>query len=173
MRSVVLASMVVACSLAACSTDSKRDSAGIKAASTTSGIATNASSSTAGASPSKDVPASASVPPERSVYYDFENSLIHEADLPILQKNARFLISHPDAKVTIEGNCDERGTNEYNVALGERRALEAKKLLESYGVSEKQITVISYGKERPRATCHAETCWKENRRSDLDYGTSG
>ncbi|MGB8410375.1 MAG: OmpA family protein, partial [Gallionella sp.] len=84
-----------------------------------------------------------------------------------LLKQAAFLKAHNNDVVTIEGNCDERGSPEYNLALGDRRADAARKSLEILGVPETQIKVVSFGLEKPRLTCHEERCWKENRRDDF------
>ena len=81
--------------------------------------------------------------------------------------NAEWLKANPKVKVRIEGNCDERGTIEYNQALGQRRAASAKKYLTDVGVSPSRISLISYGKEKPACTDHNETCWQKNRRDDL------
>jgi peptidoglycan-associated lipoprotein len=106
---------------------------------------------------------------KRSTYYPFDVSVVQAADLPLVQAHAAYLKDHPEQKVRLEGNCDERGSAEYNLALGQRRADGVKKLLIAGGAKADQITSISYGKEKPKLTCHAEKCWKENRRTDLVY----
>jgi peptidoglycan-associated lipoprotein len=83
----------------------------------------------------------------------------------ILDSQARWLMAHPDTRVTIEGHCDERGTREYNLALGDRRANAAKNYLAARGVSPARITTISYGKERPLALGSDEGSWAQNRRA--------
>ena len=109
---------------------------------------------------------------KRSVYYPFDVSVVQDADKPLLQAHANYLSEHPDRHVRLEGNCDERGSTEYNIGLGQRRADGVKKLLELDGVKASQITTVSYGEEKPKMTCHAEKCWKENRRTDLDYSAN-
>jgi len=84
-----------------------------------------------------------------------------------MKANAEWLKANPKAKVRIEGNCDERGTIEYNQALGQRRAASAKKYLTDMGVSGKRISLISYGKEKPVCKESSEDCWQKNRRADL------
>jgi peptidoglycan-associated lipoprotein len=106
---------------------------------------------------------------KRSTYYPFNVSIVQAADIPLVQAHAAYLKDHPEQKVRLEGNCDERGSAEYNLALGQRRADGVKKLLIAGGANADQITSVSYGKEKPRLTCHAEKCWKENRRTDLVY----
>jgi peptidoglycan-associated lipoprotein len=83
--------------------------------------------------------------------------------------HAKYLNEHPDRKVRVEGNADERGSNEYNLALGQRRAEGVKKLLELGGAKASQIETASYGEEKPKAIGHDETSWSQNRRSDIKY----
>lgn len=106
---------------------------------------------------------------KRSVYYPFDVSVVQSADRPLVQEHAKYLSEHPDHKVRLEGNCDERGSNEYNLALGQRRASGVKKLLLAGGVKASQIETVSNGEERPKLACHEEKCWQENRRTDLVY----
>lgn len=101
------------------------------------------------------------------IYFDYDRSVIRDDAKPIMKANAEYLKAHPKAKVRIEGNCDERGTIEYNQALGQRRATSAKKYLADLGISSKRITLISYGKEKPICTEATEYCWQKNRRGDL------
>ena len=101
------------------------------------------------------------------VYFDFDRSFIREAARAVMKANADWLKANPGVKVRIEGNCDERGTREYNQALGQRRAASAKKYLTDLGVSAKRISLISYGKEKPVCTASNEECWQKNRRGDF------
>jgi peptidoglycan-associated lipoprotein len=104
-----------------------------------------------------------------SVYFDFDQYEIKAADQGILQQQAEFLKSHVTDVVTLDGNADERGSNEYNLALGDRRASAVQKNLKLMGVSEEQIKTKSLGAEKPRLLCHEEKCWQENRRVDFMY----
>jgi peptidoglycan-associated lipoprotein len=104
---------------------------------------------------------------QHSIYFDFDKSLIKPEGQPVIASWAGYLTSHPTERVRIEGNCDERGTREYNIGLGERRANAVATALESKGVAASQLEVISYGKERPVATGHDEASWSQNRRADL------
>jgi peptidoglycan-associated lipoprotein len=106
---------------------------------------------------------------KRSVYYPFDVSVVQDADKPIVEAHAKYLSEHASRKVRLEGNCDERGSDEYNLALGQRRADGVKKMLVVGGATESQIETISYGEEKPKLACHEEKCWKENRRTDLNY----
>ncbi len=101
------------------------------------------------------------------VYFDFDRSFIRDDARPVMKANAEWLKANPKVKVKIEGNCDERGTKEYNQALGQRRAASAKKYLTDLGISGKRISLISYGKEQPICNEHNEECWQKNRRDDL------
>jgi peptidoglycan-associated lipoprotein len=102
-----------------------------------------------------------------SVYFAFDSSDLTSDSRAALQKFFDQARQRPDQDIRIEGNCDERGSEEYNVALGQRRAEAAKKYLVDLGIDAGRITTISYGKERPRAPGHDEAAWRENRRDDL------
>jgi len=101
------------------------------------------------------------------VYFDFDKSFIRDDAKPALQKVADFLKKEKGAKVQVQGNCDERGTAEYNMALGDRRATSAKKYLVGLGADGNRISTISYGKEKPVCTEQNEGCWQKNRRGDF------
>ena len=107
----------------------------------------------------------AAVPELQDIYFDFDKYDIRPADTRILDANAAWLKSNPNHLVLIEGHADERGTNEYNLALGERRAKSTMNYLVSQGVQANRITIISYGEERPTCTEKSEGCWAKNRRS--------
>lgn len=87
----------------------------------------------------------------------------------MIEAHAKYLSAHKDAKATVQGNTDERGSREYNIGLGNQRAESVKKIMNVLGVPDKQVEAVSLGKEKPRATCHDESCWTENRRSDIVY----
>lgn len=109
------------------------------------------------------------LPEHRSVYFDFDKSLIHDSDFPVIEVNVNYLTHHAARQIRVEGNCDERGSREYNLALGQRRADAVRKRMKLLGVSEARIETISYGKERPKKPGHNEAAWAENRRSDIVY----
>jgi peptidoglycan-associated lipoprotein len=98
------------------------------------------------------------------IHFDFDKSNIRPEDGKILSDHAAFLSKNKNVKIVIEGNCDERGTAKYNLALGDRRAKAAKKYLVNAGVASKRIKTISYGKERPLDPGHDEDAWAKNRR---------
>lgn len=106
---------------------------------------------------------------KRSVYYPTDVSVVQSEDRSVVQAHAKYLGEHADRHVRLEGNCDERGSNEYNLALGQRRADGVKKLLLAGGAKSSQIETVSNGEEKPKLSCHEEKCWKENRRTDLSY----
>jgi len=103
----------------------------------------------------------------RDIHFDFDKYDIRREDEEILRENAAFLKKNPKMKIQIEGHCDERGTAEYNLALGERRANSAKRYLVSLGINSNQISTISYGEERPLDPGHNEEAWAKNRRGHI------
>jgi peptidoglycan-associated lipoprotein len=107
----------------------------------------------------------AAVPELQDIYFDFDKYEIRPSDTRTLDANAAWLKSNPNHLLLIEGHADERGTNEYNLALGERRAKSTMNYLVSQGVQANRITIISYGEERPTCTEKTEGCWAKNRRS--------
>jgi peptidoglycan-associated lipoprotein len=100
-----------------------------------------------------------------NIRFDFDKSFVREDAKPILQAVAAYLKKEKGAKILIEGHCDERGTSEYNMALGDRRAHSAKKYLEALGVGGNRLSTVSYGKERPLDPGHNEEAWAKNRRA--------
>ncbi len=102
-------------------------------------------------------------------YFDFDKSDVHQSDMPSVMAQAHYLMSHPSAHIRIEGNTDSRGSREYNIALGERRAVSVANILELQGVGKNQITVISFGDEKPVALGNDESDFAQNRRDDLIY----
>ena len=101
------------------------------------------------------------------IYFDFDQASIRSDQISRLEQNAEFMKANSAAKVVVEGNCDERGTNEYNLALGERRALNAKTYLIELGIEEYRIRTVSYGEERPLFFDQDEFSWSQNRRDDF------
>ncbi|MBV8939981.1 MAG: peptidoglycan-associated lipoprotein Pal [Alphaproteobacteria bacterium] len=99
------------------------------------------------------------------VFFAFDSSSLSDEAQKTLERQATWLKQYPNVNVTIEGHCDERGTREYNLALGERRADAAKKYLVSLGVKSSRVSTISYGKERPAVVGHDESAWSQNRRA--------
>jgi peptidoglycan-associated lipoprotein len=105
----------------------------------------------------------------QSDYFDYDKSAIRPEYQAVIQKQAEFIKAHKNDVVTLEGNADERGSEGYNLALGNRRAEAVFESLVNLGVSQAQIKTASFGKDKPRLSCHKEKCWKENRRVDFDH----
>ncbi len=101
----------------------------------------------------------------KDVHFDFDKYDIRPAEAAVLKENAVLLKKYPKVKIQVEGHCDERGTVEYNLALGERRANSTRNYLVSIGVSPERVSTISYGKERPLDSAHNEAAWTKNRRA--------
>lgn len=106
---------------------------------------------------------------QRVVYFEFDRSEVRSDAQEILSCHARYLSNRPQARVTLEGHADERGSREYNLGLGERRGNSARDALSVAGASSNQLTVVSYGEERPTCTQSDESCWGQNRRVEIVY----
>ena len=106
---------------------------------------------------------------KRSVYFDFDKYNIKPEFKPLVEAHAKYLTTHAEASCKLEGNADERGSREYNLALGQKRAVSVKSALKVAGVADKQLDTISYGKEKPIADGHNEEAWSQNRRTDIKY----
>jgi peptidoglycan-associated lipoprotein len=108
-------------------------------------------------------------PEKMRVYFEFDSSAIDADNRLIVEQHAAYLMANPALKVNLQGNTDERGTREYNLALGERRATSVERMLRVLGVSSDRITTISYGEEQPVAMGHDESSWRLNRRVEIVY----
>ena len=108
--------------------------------------------------------------PLTDIHFDYNEFTIRAQDGEILRTNARWLEQHTTNRVQVEGHCDERGSEEYNIALGAKRAQAAKEYLTTLGVAGDRISTISYGKELPLCTEHEESCWAQNRRAHFVVG---
>jgi peptidoglycan-associated lipoprotein len=105
----------------------------------------------------------------RTIYFDFDSSEVKSDYNGLITAHAHYLAANPSIRVRLEGNTDERGSREYNIGLGERRAQSVRRALTLQGVAESQITTVSYGEERPAVTGHTEEAWARNRRVDIVY----
>jgi len=160
---------------AGCATQSKNDGSGPASSSATSSSPSSASPSGA---PSGSMNGTAEgtasshrpgAPGARSVYYEFDKSNLKPQDEKLIEANADYLRQHADLKVRVEGNADERGSKEYNLALGQRRAESVTRAMGLLGVGGDRVEAVSYGEEKPRASGHDEQAWAQNRRSDIVY----
>ena len=106
---------------------------------------------------------------ERVVYFEFDSSTIRADDMGLIEAHGAYLAEHPDQQVVVEGHTDERGSREYNLALGERRAKAVAQALELNGAAPEQIEVVSYGEEKPAQTGQTEAAWSQNRRAEIIY----
>jgi peptidoglycan-associated lipoprotein len=106
---------------------------------------------------------------KRSVYYDYNHYEIKEEYVPVIEAHSKFLTDHSDLKIAVQGNCDDRGSREYNLALGQRRANSVKRAMVLLGVGDKQIETVSFGAEKPVAFGQDEESWAKNRRADIVY----
>ena len=113
--------------------------------------------------------AAGGLPGQRAVYFDYDQFDVKPEYRPLIEAHARYLREHGEAKTLIQGHADERGSREYNVALGQRRAESVKKMLTLLGASEKQIEAVSLGEEKPACAQSSETCWSQNRRGQFLY----
>lgn len=173
MKKLILG-LVLANLLAACASEPVVEETQQPAAAATEPAAAPAPAETAAAAPAPEATAAAApvaeeaaMPTETSVHFPFDVDTVQAEDRATVQAHGKYLSENRDSKVRLEGNADERGSSEYNLALGQRRANNVKKLLILSGAKESQVTTVSYGEEKPRATGHDEASWAENRRVDF------
>ncbi len=106
---------------------------------------------------------------KRSIYFDYDSFIVKDEFKPVVEAHAKYLAANKGRKIVIQGNTDERGGREYNLALGQKRAEAVRKSLSVLGVSEAQMEAVSFGKEKPKANGSDEAAWAENRRADMVY----
>ncbi|QJR10306.1 Peptidoglycan-associated lipoprotein [Usitatibacter rugosus] len=167
--------IAVATVLAACgSTETKQDVPVRDTASTT----TQPSANTAGNTSSMTNPRVAGNPltdpsnilSKRSVFFDYDSNAVKDEFRPVVQAHSKYMTADKrDSKIRIEGNCDERGSREYNLALGQRRAEAVKKVMTVLGVQDGRIETVSFGEEKPQSQGHDEGAYAQNRRADIKY----
>ncbi|MFA6092509.1 MAG: peptidoglycan-associated lipoprotein Pal [Elusimicrobiota bacterium] len=144
-----------------------------RSASSAAGAEDGSDGTLAGGTPSVDVEEAAIRGKEYAklrdllnIYFDYDSYALNESAREVLKTNAEYLQAHPDLEVLAEGHCDERGTSEYNLALGQKRAKEVRDYLLRLGISGSRVGTLSYGKERPLCQQSTEECWAKNRRSE-------
>lgn len=173
MKKIIL-SIVLVNLLAACASEKPKEvvsepaPAPVAAAPATA-AAEPAQTTTAADAAAAAAAAAAAIPEVRSAYFPFDVDTVQESDRAAIQANGAYLGKNKSVKVRVEGNADERGSTEYNLALGQRRANNVKKLLVLSGAQASQIETVSFGEEKPRCTEHNEGCWSQNRRADIVY----
>ena len=133
----------------------------------TSGASTSGVSGTPGALGPAALRDPNNILSKRSIYFDFDEFVIKDQYRPIIEAHAKYLQANRSARATLQGHTDERGTREYNIALGQKRADAVKKMMVLLGAQEIQIETVSFGKEKPRREGHDESSWTENRRVDI------
>jgi peptidoglycan-associated lipoprotein len=106
---------------------------------------------------------------KRSVFFDYDSNAVKDEYRNVVTAHSRYMGDKRDSKIRIEGNCDERGSREYNLALGQRRAESVKKMMTVLGVTDGRIETVSYGEEKPMSQGHDESAWSQNRRADIKY----
>ena len=104
-----------------------------------------------------------------TIYFNYDSDQIHDNYVGVMQAHAKYLRENPDAHIIIEGHTDERGTPEYNIALGERRARAVARYMQNLGVDVNQLSIVSYGEEKPLVVGHNENAWAKNRRAVINY----
>lgn len=172
----VLAVALIALGLAACQkpTQTKPDAGAAPAdAASTSGLGSEGAAaggkSTTSAALTPQQQALADLKQKSVVYFDYDSSEIRSEYLPVVAAHAAYLVKYPSARVRLEGHTDDRGSREYNVGLGERRAQTVRRALLAQGVAEAQVTTLSYGEERPAVEGSDEAAFAQNRRVELAY----
>jgi peptidoglycan-associated lipoprotein len=169
--------IAIALAAAACASNDKKDSATVtdKSTAVPSTTASTGSSSTTRTQPSQPMAGNPLTDPnsplsKRSVYFDYDSNSVKDEYRNLVQAHSRYMTADKrDSRMRIEGNCDERGSREYNLALGQRRAEAVKRMMTVMGVTDGRIETVSYGEEKPAAPGHDENAWAQNRRADIKY----
>jgi peptidoglycan-associated lipoprotein len=168
--------ILVAVAAAACASKDTRDTPSVTDRSTpvppTS--ASSGTSSTTRQQPSQPLAGNPLTDPasplsKRSVFFDYDSNSVRDEYRGLVTAHSRYMADKRDSRIRIEGNCDERGSREYNLALGQRRAESVKTIMTVLGVGDGRIETVSYGEEKPAAPGHDEAAWSQNRRADIKY----
>jgi len=179
-KKLIAAAAALAVLLSACSTVKLDEAAPVedRAGKDVPQVTAPISSSSSAPSSSGDTTSSAindplndpsSVLAKRSIYFDLDSYVIKDEFKPVIDAHAKYRVSRKDRKIIIQGNTDERGGSEYNLALGQKRAEAVRRSLQALGVPDSQMEAISFGKEKPKAQGSNEAAWAENRRADIAY----
>ena len=174
----ILFAALVAVVVAGCTTTPTTAPVEDKSTAPTTGTATTPSTSTSGTTTSGVSGTSTGINPlkdpnnilsKRSIYFEFDSFTIADQYKPIVEAHAKYLAANRNARVTLQGHADERGSREYNIALGQKRADAVKRMMTLLGVQESIVETVSFGKEKPKNMGHDEAAWAENRRVDIVY----
>ena len=171
-RKHLLVSLLVGLALAGCAGEQavKPSASGEKgAASAETSSAVGASGTSGAALSAEEKQKRAELLAQHRVHFAFDSSAIDDEARAIIEAHAAYLVANPHIKLMLQGNCDERGTREYNLALGERRAQAVDKMMKVLGVAGNRVKTVSYGEEKPLCQEHNESCWRQNRRVDIVY----
>ena len=187
-KKLSIVAMISALTLIGCSSDEEKDTSltdgslngGINDASTNGfGDGSGANGGRFGANGKYGAKGANGLPPEfsdpnnplskRTIYFMLDSSQVQQDFIPVIAAHARYLLANPSQHIVLEGNGDERGSREYNIALGEQRSKTVAGMLKAQGVSESQLGIVSYGEEKPMAMGHDESSWELNRRVELAY----
>jgi len=170
-RKYLAVSLLIALALAGCAgEEATKPTAGDEKGATPAQTAPATDKSAAGDSLSeREKQRRAELLAQRRVHFAFDSSTIDDEARAIIEAHAAHLVANPQIKLSLEGNCDERGTREYNLALGERRAQAVEKMMKVLGVAGDRIKTVSYGEEKPLCQEHNESCWRQNRRAEIVY----
>jgi len=170
--------LVIAALAAGCASKEKQPDASVtdRSAGTTPPSTSTTPSTSSTTTPNRDTNVSGdplrdpnNILSKRSVYFDFDSNAVKDEYRNLIQAHARYMNDKRDSHIRIEGNTDERGSREYNLALGQRRAEAVKKVMTVLGVNDNRIETVSYGEEKPKSQGHDEQAWAENRRADIRY----
>ncbi|BAV34536.1 peptidoglycan-associated lipoprotein [Sulfuricaulis limicola] len=169
-RKYLVASLFIALALAGCASDEAVKPAGDGSGAAPAQTAPADSGAASGSALSdRERQRRAELLAQKRVHFAFDSSTIDDEARAIIEAHSSHLVSNPQLKVTLEGNCDERGTREYNLALGERRAQAVERMMKVLGVAGSRIKTVSYGEEKPLCQEHDESCWRQNRRAEIGY----
>jgi peptidoglycan-associated lipoprotein len=169
-RKHLVATLFIAFALAGCAGEQAVKPSGTSGESAAPSAETAPAEGTSGAaSTSMSDQKRAELLAQHRVHFAFDSSAIDDDARAIIEAHASYLAANPSIKVSLEGNCDERGTREYNLALGERRSQSVEKMMKVLGVAASRIKTVSYGEEKPLCQEHNESCWRQNRRVEIVY----
>jgi peptidoglycan-associated lipoprotein len=168
-----LAAIPLALLLAACGSTEKKEAAPVAERTPTQPTQT-ASTQTPTSTPTPTsrvdpLNAPGSILLQRSVYFDYDSNVVKDEFRNLVQAHSKYLVENGTNRIALEGNTDERGSREYNLALGQRRADAVKKVMTVLGVPESRIETVSFGEEKPKSPGHDESAWSQNRRADIVY----